>query len=114
MNENETTSAVVAGVVAVERPRLTREEQETIITACAADELAEVYTSDPIYIRKMDKLVERDPENYKVKAKNSYSVTYTMPKRLLGFRVPRVLTDEQKEAIAERFRRSRLDMAVDE
>lgn len=109
MNEN---AVVVAP--AEERPRLTREEQETIITTSAAADLAEVYTADPIYIRKMDRLVERDPENYKVKSRNSYSVTYTMPKRLLSFRVPRVLTDEQKEAIAERFRKSKLGMAVGE
>ena len=90
---------------AVERPRLTREEQEVIITTSAADDLAEVYAADPIYIRKMDKLVERDPENYKVKSKNSYSTTYTMPKKLLGFRVPsapRVFTEEERAMMRER------------
>ena len=108
------TENVVTDTSTVERPRLTREEQETIITTCAADELAEVYTADPVYIRKMEKLVKREPEHYKVKSKNSYGTTYTMPKRLLGFRIPRSMSEEQREVIAERFRKARLATVADE
>ena len=61
MEEIKDTAAVET-----ERPRLTREEQEVIITTSAADELAEVYTADPIYMRRLDKRVEQDPGNYKV------------------------------------------------
>ncbi len=93
---------------------MTREEQEVIITTSAADEVAEVYAADPVYIRKMDKLCERDPEHYKLKKRNEYSATYTMPKKLLKFYVPRVLTDEQREAIAERFRQVREQNATSE
>lgn len=92
-----------------ERPRLTREEQEVIITTSAADELAEVYTADPIYIRKLDKRVEQDPGNYKVKSRNTYSATYTMPKRLLQFRLPtapRELTEEQRAELRERMKKA--------
>lgn len=96
-----------------ERPRLTREEQEVIITTSAADELAEVYTADPIYMRKLDKRVEQDPGNYKVKSRNTYSATYTMPKRLLQFRLPtapRELTEEQRAELRERMKKhKRLD-----
>ena len=49
MEEIKDTASVVT-----ERPRLTREEQEIIITTSAADELAEVYAADPIYIRRFD------------------------------------------------------------
>ena len=87
---------------------MTREEQEVIITTSAADELAEVYAADPIYIRKMDKLCERDPENYKLKKRNEYSATYTMQKKLLRFRVPsapRELTEEQRAELRERMKK---------
>ena len=94
---------------AVERPKLTREEQEVIITTSAADDLAEVYVADPIYMRKLDRLVEKDPGSYKVKSRNAYSVTYTMPKKLLKFwiqREPRELTEEQRAAARERLKKA--------
>lgn len=104
MEEIKDTAAV-----ATERPRLTREEQEVIITTSAADELAEVYTADPIYMRRLDKRVEQDPGNYKVKNRNTYSATYTMPKRLLQFRLPtapRELTEEQRAELRERMKKA--------
>ena len=103
MEEIKDTAAV-----ATERPKLTREEQEVIITTSAADELAEVYTADPIYIRRFDRKVEQDPEHYKVKSRNAYSATYTMPKRLLQVRTPsapRELTDEQRAELRERMKK---------
>lgn len=93
----------------INRTGLTREEQEVIITTCAADDLVEVYVADPIYMRKLDKRVEQDPENYKVKSRNAYSVTYTMPKKLLQFRLPvapRELTEEQREELRERMKKA--------
>lgn len=93
---------------AVERPKLTREEQEVIITMSAVDNLAEVYVADPVYMRRLDKLVEKDPNSYKVKSRNVYSATYTMPKKLLKFwvqREPRELTEEQRIAARERLKK---------
>lgn len=93
---------------AVERPKLTREEQEVIITMSAVDNLAEVYVADPVYMRRLDRLVEKDPNSYKVKSRNAYSVTYTMPKKLLKFwvqREPRELTEEQRIAARERLKK---------
>ena len=100
--KNETPETVV------ERPKLSREEQEVIITTSAADDLAEVYVADPIYMRRLDKRVEQDPDNYKVKSRNTYSATYTMPKKLLQFRLPtapRELTEEQRAELRERMKR---------
>ena len=94
---------------AVERPKLTREEQEVIITMSAVDNLAEVYVADPVYMRRLDKLVEKDPNSYKVKSRNAYSATYTMPKKLLKFwvqREPRELTEEQRIAARERLKKA--------
>ena len=44
---------------------LTNIERETIITFNAAEDTAEVYTADPVYIRKLDKLCEQFPDTYK-------------------------------------------------
>lgn len=86
---------------------ISREEQETIINFSADDKTAQVYTCDPVYIRKMDKLCERCPESYKVIKQDEYSKTYSMPKKLVSFRIPRELTEEQRVAAAERLAKMR-------
>jgi len=40
---------------------ITRLEQETIVNFNAAEDTASVYTADPVYMRKLDKLCEREP-----------------------------------------------------
>lgn len=84
-----------------------REEQETIINFCADDKTAHVYTCDSVYIRKLDKLCERCPDIYKVVKQDECSKTYSMPKRLVSFRVPRELTEEQRAAAVERLAKMR-------
>lgn len=92
---------------------ITREEQETIITIGATSKQAEICSTDPIYWRRLDKMCERDPENYKLirEYKTSAGETltrwYSVPKKLIGFKPKRVLTDEQRAQAAERFRRYR-------
>ena len=44
--------------------QLTRIEQETIINSNNAEKMAEIYTADPVMIRKLDKLVEKYPDAY--------------------------------------------------
>lgn len=83
--------------------KLTRYEQETIINANAEDKTAVVYTADPVYMRKLDALVAKHPETYKVIKENDISKTYEFPKKLLQFRQPIVLTEEQKAIRAERL-----------
>ena len=39
-------------------------EQEVMISFNAAEDTAELYTADPVMIRKMDKLVEENPEQF--------------------------------------------------
>lgn len=40
-------------------------EQETLISFNAAEDMAELYTADPVMIRRMDKIVEKNPEQFK-------------------------------------------------
>lgn len=90
---------------------LTREEQEVIITTCAAGNDVEVYASDPVYIRKLDKLCERHPECYTLKDENEYSKTYKVSsKKLISFRAPREpveVSEEVKQKRIEGLQRAR-------
>lgn len=93
---------------------LTNIERETIINFNAAEDTAEIYTADPVYIRKLDNLCEQFPDTYKFMAELSAkrckeSKTYSMQKRLVKFRPPvtREISEEQRAALAERLRKAR-------
>ena len=82
---------------------LNKYEQETIVNYTNGEKTASIYTADPVVIRKLDKLVEKYPETYKVIAQDKYSKTYECPKKMVSFRPPRILTDEQKAELRERM-----------
>lgn len=94
---------------------MTRREQETIISFNAAEDSAELYTADPVYIRKLDKLVKSNPEQFKQGRVESYqgeiaAKRYMFPKRFLSIRskdIKRELTEKQREELAERLRKAR-------
>lgn len=44
---------------------LSRNEQEVTISFHAAEGTAELYTADPVWMRKLDKLVGQNPEQFK-------------------------------------------------
>ena len=79
-------------------------EQEIVIAFNAAEDTAEIYTADPVWIRKMDKLVQQNPEQFRpgrVETCQGEIVAkrYTFPKRFITIRskdVKQVLTDEQR------------------
>lgn len=83
---------------------LSKYEQETIINFNAAEKTAEVYTADHNVINKLDKLVVKYPEQYKVQTQDEYSKTYLISsKKLIAFKKPLILTDEQKEERRKRL-----------
>lgn len=87
---------------------LTRLEQETIIEFNAAEAEVDVYTADPVYIRKLDKLCESNPDSYKCYQRDDESARYTVSsKKLIRFATPRVMTDEQRKALAENFNKGK-------
>ena len=89
--------------------RLSRYEKETIILLNAAEDTASIYTADPVWKRKLDKLVEKNPQcNQCVKA-DEVSNTYSMPKRFISLRSKETtvtLTAEQKERAKQRLPRT--------
>lgn len=85
---------------------LSIEEQEIHINASRDEDFATAYCSDSTWITKMDKLVKRSPDLFKVIAENDVSKTYQFPKRLISIRSTiKEMSEEQKQAAAERMRK---------
>ena len=84
--------------------KLTRYEQETIISFNAGEQTATVYTRDPAVMRKVDALVIEYPDTYKCIGETDIDKTYEMPKSFVSYRKPRRLSDEQREAARERMK----------
>lgn len=86
---------------------MTRQEQETIISFNAAED-----TADPVYIRKLDKLTEKNPEQFKLGCVEKcqgeiVAKRYIFPKRFISIRskdVKRELSEEQRRELAERLK----------
>jgi len=87
-------------------------EREVIIRFSDADSEASLYTANPVWIRKFDKLVAEHPENFREVKKETYqgkviAKDYTFPKRFLSVRsrdVKQNLTDEQRKTISDRMK----------
>lgn len=92
---------------------LSRVEQEVSITFNAGEDAADIYTADPVWIRKFDKLVTQNPEQFIVKDEYLHdgkiiAKRYTFPKRFITIRSKTKkmeLTEEQRVEIANRLRR---------
>ena len=71
-----------------QRYSLTRAERETTICSNAEDKIAYIYTSDPVYMRKFDRLCSEDPETYKCIEVDplGYYKRYTAPMKRVSFR----------------------------
>lgn len=82
---------------------LTRYEQEVVINLNADEDMATVYSANPAWIRKMDKLVQEFPEVFRIKRQTEISKTYELPKKLVRIGKPRELSPAQRENL-ERMR----------
>ncbi len=95
--------------------KLSRYEQEVTIGFNAEENIAELYTADPVWIRKLDKLVEQNPDQFKPGRVETcqgeiVSKRYTFPKRFISIRSKDrdvSITEEQRQAAAERMKRVR-------
>ena len=85
--------------------KLLIEEQEVNIGFTRADEYATMYTSDITWIRKLDKMCEKCPNDYECikefKTKDGVLVAkeYKFPKKLISLRKPNKkieLTEDEK------------------
>lgn len=68
---------------------LTMEERETHIRWDAAEKVAHIFTADPVSARKLDKMVDKCPEAYKLVRVDEYGGRYyEAPANLINFRAP--------------------------
>lgn len=86
-------------------------EQETVVNYGRTEADMTIYTTDSTVMTKLDKAVKGGLyeviELHKVKGK-VIGKTYKASKRLLSFRTKeKVMTEEQKKELAERFKREK-------
>lgn len=86
--------------------KLSKYEQEIVINFNAEEDRAVLYTANPKWIRKMDGLVEKNPQVFSLVREDEVSKTYQFPKKLVCIRSKQKtmsMTDEQKEAAKNRL-----------
>lgn len=77
--------------------KLSRYEQETIVSYNAGEQTATIYTRDKAVMRKLDTLVADFPATYKLMKQDEVSKTYSFPKSFVSYRKPRAVSMEQRE-----------------
>jgi hypothetical protein len=77
--------------------RMPKIEKETIVNYNAAESEASVYTRDPAVMKKLDRLVRKNPESYRIERESEYDRVYSMPKNLITFSAPRTVGDAKRE-----------------
>lgn len=77
--------------------KLSRYEQETIVSYNAGEKTATIYTRDKAVMRKLDTLVADFPTTYKLMKQDELSKTYSLPKSYVSYRKPRAVSMEQRE-----------------
>ena len=93
------------------------EESEVCVTALKSEDFADIYTSDNVYLTKFKKLVEANPDAWKIvqvveRPDGTVSgVMLQAPKRCLSFRAgkeaDRSLSEDQKTELRERLAAAR-------
>ena len=81
--------------------KLSRYEQEVVINLNADEDEATVYTANPAWMRKMDKLHKEFPNVIRLKSWKEVSKTYVLPKNLVRIGKPRVLSEAQLRHLKE-------------
>lgn len=82
-------------------------EQETCINISRDSDIAKVYTTDSTMITKLDKMVKKQPDKYKIVKQDEYGKWYTCPKKLIGFRCAathKTISEEERSKRAEHMR----------
>ena len=72
--------------------KLTRAEQETIISFSSSDSTANVYSTDPVWIARLKKMGGE--------MKGDYAIELTVPKKWVKVQKPRELSERHKECCA--------------
>jgi len=84
---------------------LSKSETETCINWTLDEKEATLYTNNPVWMRKMDKLCHLRSD-ITVSRQDEISKTYKFPFNWVKVVPPRVLSDEKRKELAERARRN--------
>lgn len=78
------------------------EEQETVINFFPVEmgKSCEVYTTVPSMMKYLEKMVNKYPDQCRLKKDDQYSYTASIPFKLVKPRAPRQYTEEQRQAMA--------------
>ena len=71
----------------------------SIINFNAQDQMATLYTRDPVVMRKVDALVIDYPDTFKCIGETDIDKTYEMPKSVVTYRKPRRISDERRSQL---------------
>lgn len=82
--------------------RLSNYEKESVINFNEAEKAASIYTHNPALIRQLTALCSSHPKQVRQTGDNGYGgLTFELPKKWLKVSPPRVLSEAQKEVLAE-------------
>lgn len=82
---------------------LSKYERETIVNFNEGDEFASVYTHNKKLLRKLSEYAENSPDCRLKKVGEGFA-EYSIPKRWVKVRMPRLRTEEQRREQSERAR----------
>lgn len=82
--------------------KLTRYEQEAVVNLNASEENATLYSSNPIWIRKMDAFVKEFPDVFRLKRQTEISRIYEFPKKYVRIGKPRKLSIAQRDHLEKK------------
>lgn len=81
--------------------KLSRYEQEVVINFNADEKEATIYTANPAWMRKMDKLCKEFSGVIRLKEWTEVSKTYVLPRNLIRIGKPRTLSEAQLRHLQE-------------
>lgn len=81
--------------------KLSRYEQETIITYNEEEKTAGVYTHNKALLRRLDKLSQERPDECRLEKLRPDAADYIIPKAWVRVRPPRQMSEEQKTRLME-------------
>ena len=86
--------------------KLSLAEMETTINFDRSSETANIYTTDPVMMRKLDKLARETPI-LQAKKIDEYSREYECPKSMIKIHKPRLYTGEKRKELSDRMKAAR-------
>ena len=89
---------------------LTAYEKETIINYNEDEKTANIYTHNARLINKLLSCCRKYPDLFQLEKEDSYSKTFTIPKKYVSIKEPRALkeySEQEKREIGERLQRAR-------